>query len=198
MFFGGYPRDTQVVENGIVGQTDSAGLPDGDFVGLDLGLPVDIGLAPVVEVAPLEVLFDVAQLVDDVQVQGSVIRRLAQVGQADGDGGIVVVYEDLIGNIRNGYHGARDDRVDLLSAGKNIGKNLTGTDVRKDVRQGVAAGFKPAVDPKCVFLFDGLTSPARRNVYELLLCFPVGFLHLFIQRPLLTGHVFQSPFGLCG
>ena len=197
MFFGGYPRDTQVVENGIVGQTDSAGLTDGDLVGFNLGLSVDIGLAPVVELAPLEVLFDVAQLVDDVQVQ-DIVRGLAQVGQADGDGGVVVVYEDLIGDICDGYHGARDDRIDLLRAGKNIGKNLTGADVRKDVRQGVAAGFKPAVDPKCVFLFDGLTSPARRNVYELLPCFPVGFLHLFIQRPLLTGHVFQSPFGLCG
>jgi len=139
----------------------------------------------------------VAQLVDDVQVQ-DIVRGLAQVGQADGDGGVVVVYEDLIGDIRDGYHSTRDDRVNLLSAGKNIGKNLTGTDVRKDVRQGVAAGFKPAVDPKCVFLFDGLTSPARRNVYELLLCFPVGFLHLFIQRPPLSRHVVQSFFCLLG
>ena len=59
----------EIIGNGVIVQTDSAGLPYGDLVGLDFGLSIHVSLTPVVKIPPLQVLFDMAQLVNDVQIQ---------------------------------------------------------------------------------------------------------------------------------
>jgi len=125
------------------------------------GLPIHISLAPVIKIPSLQVLFDMAQLVDDVQIQ-EFVRGLTQMCQADGDGTVVVVYEHLMGHIHHKHLGFRNDYIDLFRVGKDGGQNAVGPDIPKKFRQTVLSGFNPAMDAKNIFHPDCITSWSTR------------------------------------
>ena len=65
-----------------------------------------------------------------------------------------------MGPVRHKHLDALHDPVDLFRVGKDGRQNTTGTDIRKNFRQAVLSGFKPAMDTKYFFHSDCLTSLA--------------------------------------
>jgi len=141
------PGDAEIIADGRVGEADPAGLSNREAIGVDLRLPVHVRLAPVVEFPALPVLFDVAKLVDDIQVE-DFVRRITKVGEGYGDRAVIVADENTVALIGQEYGDFCQDTVAIYRVGKEFGQDLITADIGKEVRQAVLTRCARAMNAK--------------------------------------------------
>lgn len=147
MFLGGDPGDAEIAGDGPIIEADAAGLVYCEGIGLDLGVAVHVGPAPVVEIASLAVLPHMAKFVEDVEVE-DLRGGLTQVVEADRDRAVLVVHVDLVTMVRNGRLSSRENGFGLACRGKDPAHCVAADEVGKDLRQRVAARFEVPLDVK--------------------------------------------------